>query len=133
MKSKSKKAKEILDYDSTDTTSMIDKRTSLSFEDLNLELPPTPPTQVVSIRLPTELLNEIKASVVAGGYAGNGQKVYVRFNSGATTCAYQSYANTTYKSLYCAKGVTESPGVAGTGLTGGVAVIWCRELFPACR
>ena len=61
MKSKSKKSKEILVYDSTDTTSMIDKRKSLRFEDINLELPPTPPTQVVSIRLPTELLNEIKA------------------------------------------------------------------------
>ena len=33
----------------------------LKFEDIGLKLPDTPPTQVVSIRLPTDLLNEIKA------------------------------------------------------------------------
>jgi len=58
---KNKKQKEIRDYDATDTSSMISKGQRLHFEDLGLELPPTPPTQVVSIRLPTELLNEIKA------------------------------------------------------------------------
>jgi predicted DNA binding CopG/RHH family protein len=58
---KNKKSKEISDYDSNDTSSMIDRSQRLHFEDLGLELPPTPPTQVVSIRLPTALLNEIKA------------------------------------------------------------------------
>lgn len=63
MKSKSvgKKTKEIVSYDASDTVSMIDKRKKLKFEDLGLELPPVAPTQVVSIRLPTELLNELKA------------------------------------------------------------------------
>jgi predicted DNA binding CopG/RHH family protein len=53
--------KEIADYDSHDTTAMIDRRRRLSLEKLGLELPKVPPTQVVSIRLPSELLNQIKA------------------------------------------------------------------------
>lgn len=61
MSKKIKKAKEIKDYDGTDTSGMIDKRRRLSFGDIGLELPPVAPTQVVSIRLPTELLNEIRA------------------------------------------------------------------------
>jgi len=61
MSKKIKKAKEIKDYDGTDTSGMIDKRRRLSFDDIGLELPPVAPTQVVSIRLPTELLNEIRA------------------------------------------------------------------------
>ena len=62
MNTKNKKSlREHLVYDTTDTVSMIDKKKRLYFEDLGLELPPTPPTQVVSIRLPTVLLNEIKA------------------------------------------------------------------------
>lgn len=56
-----RKLKQINDYDSTDTTSMVDVDKRLKFEDLGLELPETPPTQVVSIRIPTELLNELKA------------------------------------------------------------------------
>ena len=65
MKAKAIKSKrgrnEIADYDSHDTTAMIDRRRPLSLEKLGLELPKTPPTQVVSIRLPSELLNQIKA------------------------------------------------------------------------
>lgn len=61
MSKKNKRSKEIREYDSTDTTSMIDSKKKLRFEDIDLELPPVPPTQVISIRLPTELINEIKA------------------------------------------------------------------------
>ena len=61
MKKRSKKATEIRDYDAFDTSVMIDADKRLTFEDIGLELPPAPPTQVISIRLPTELLNELKA------------------------------------------------------------------------
>jgi hypothetical protein len=53
--------REIRDYDSRDTSTMINPRKRLVFADLGLELPRTPPTQVVSIRLPSALLNELKA------------------------------------------------------------------------
>lgn len=58
---KFRKNREIKDYDQLDTVSMIDKKKVLRFEDLGLKLPELPPTQVVSIRLPTHLLNEIRA------------------------------------------------------------------------
>jgi hypothetical protein len=61
MSKKSKKTKEILDYDTNDTSTMIDKKNQLRFEDVGLKLPSAPPTQVISIRLPTELLNELRA------------------------------------------------------------------------
>jgi predicted DNA binding CopG/RHH family protein len=57
--------KEIRDYDTRDTSTMIDADKPLAFEDLNLELPKPPPTQVVSIRLPSELLNQLKAAASA--------------------------------------------------------------------
>ena len=56
-----KKHKEIKDYDETDTTSWIDSSKCISLKDLGFKLPPLPPTQVVSIRLPTALLNKLKA------------------------------------------------------------------------
>jgi predicted DNA binding CopG/RHH family protein len=40
---------------------MIDQSKQLKLEDLGLRLPAVPPTQVISIRLPSALLNEIKA------------------------------------------------------------------------
>ena len=40
---------------------MIDTSKPLRLESLGLKLPETPPTQVISIRLPTALINEIKA------------------------------------------------------------------------
>ncbi len=62
MKKKIKKRKStVSDYDNTDTSSFIDVRHPLKLSDLNLKLPEVPPTQVVSIRLPTSLLNEIRA------------------------------------------------------------------------
>lgn len=58
---KSPPQKEIHDYDDRDTTRMIDRAQPPRFEDLGVELPPTPATQVISIRLPSPLLNEIRA------------------------------------------------------------------------
>jgi predicted DNA binding CopG/RHH family protein len=51
----------IAEYDQMDTSSFIDHETPLTFEELGYQLPEVSPTQVVSIRLPTYLLNEIKA------------------------------------------------------------------------
>ena len=56
-----KKPLEIKDYDQFDTTELIDANKPLKLGDLGLKLPEQAPTQVVSIRLPTDLLNEIKA------------------------------------------------------------------------
>jgi len=52
---------EIRDYDDRDTSTFIDPAKPLTFTDLSVALPKAPPTQVVSIRLPSTLLNEIKA------------------------------------------------------------------------
>ena len=52
--------REINDYDSVDTSTFISNK-PLKFNDIGIQLPQQPPTQVVSIRLPTELLNKIKA------------------------------------------------------------------------
>jgi len=60
-KKKSRRPREIRDYDERDTTKMIGRDRPLRFEDLHLELPATPATQVISIRLPSPLLNEIRA------------------------------------------------------------------------
>ena len=56
---------EITDYDQSDTTEWVDQSKVLSLKNLGLKLPPTPPTQVVSIRLPTALLNVIRAKASA--------------------------------------------------------------------
>ena len=56
-----KKLVEIRDYDKSETGTFIDTNKKIKFEDIGLELPKDAPTQVVSIRLPTSLLNEIKA------------------------------------------------------------------------
>lgn len=58
---KSKRARQVHDYDTNDTSTVIDAAKRLHFEDLGVELPKIPPTQVVSIRLPSELLNQLKA------------------------------------------------------------------------
>ena len=60
MKKKNPKLKEITDSDYIETTGFIGRK-RLKFEDLGVKLPDNSPTQVVSIRLPTELLNQIKA------------------------------------------------------------------------
>lgn len=58
---KSSRPREITDYDQYDTSSSVDASKPLRLEDLGLVLPETPPTQVVSIRLPSALLNELRA------------------------------------------------------------------------
>ncbi len=60
-KEKNKSRRKISDYDNSETASFIDQSKQLKFEDIGLELPETPPTQVVSIRLSSQLLNELKA------------------------------------------------------------------------
>lgn len=60
-KTKHKTHEPITDYDYADTTDMIDASKPLKLEDIGLKLPPQPPTQVVSIRLPTRLLNKLRA------------------------------------------------------------------------
>ncbi len=60
-KKRSRRPKEIRDYDKRETSALIDPTRPLALADLGLELPKLPPTQVVSIRLPSSLLNQIKA------------------------------------------------------------------------
>ena len=66
MKKNNKNAKknmtvEIHDYDGLDVSEVIQGQKPIKFESLGLRLPEVPPTQVVSIRVPTQLLNEIRA------------------------------------------------------------------------
>ena len=57
----SRRRKIISDYDTFDTSGAIDQKKPLQFEQLGIRLPETPPTQVISIRLPSALLNELRA------------------------------------------------------------------------
>jgi len=52
---------EITDYDARDTSTMIDATKPLTLQQIGIDLPKIPPTQVVSIRLPSTLLNQLKA------------------------------------------------------------------------
>lgn len=56
-----KRRHEIKDYDDQETTEWIDRSKPLTLKNLGLKLPASPPTQVISIRLPTRLLNELRA------------------------------------------------------------------------
>lgn len=60
-KTNKKKLSEITDYDQHDTTTMINRTRPLEFIDLGLKLPKEAPSQVISIRLPTTLVNQLKA------------------------------------------------------------------------
>ncbi len=55
------RSQEIVDYDNSDTSSFVKADKPLRLSDIGVSLPSTPPTQVVSIRLPTPLLNELRA------------------------------------------------------------------------
>lgn len=55
------KLKEIRDYDKNDTISYINKKKPLKLADLDIKLPEQGPTRVISLRLPVNLLNELKA------------------------------------------------------------------------
>ena len=59
--SKGRARRIVRDYDAAETVNMIDPSKLLKFEDLGMRLPEIPPTQVISIRLPSPLLNELKA------------------------------------------------------------------------
>ncbi len=61
MKVKHKMEKEILDYDRHDTTAFIDKRRPKKPDDLGIRLPTEKTTTQISIRLPTRMLNAIRA------------------------------------------------------------------------
>jgi predicted DNA binding CopG/RHH family protein len=56
-----KTAHEIIDYDENDTTAFIDRNHPLSLQALGFKLPKEKPTKVISIRLPTDLYNKLKA------------------------------------------------------------------------
>ena len=56
-----KKQKEIKDYDNQDTSSWINPSKPMKLADIGFEKLSQPSTQVVSIRLPTPLLNQLRA------------------------------------------------------------------------
>jgi hypothetical protein len=60
-KNKDRASRVVTRYDAADTSGMIDPSKPLKFEDLGLKLPELHPTQVISIRLPSGLLNELRA------------------------------------------------------------------------
>lgn len=55
--------REITDYDYTDTTDFIDLTKPMTLADVGIHITPRPAsrTEVISLRLPTPLLNEIRA------------------------------------------------------------------------
>ena len=56
-----RKRNEIIVYDNNDTTNFIDKNKPLSLNDLGFKLPSEGTTKIISIRLPTQLYNKLKA------------------------------------------------------------------------
>lgn len=54
-------SKEIRDYDHDDTSQFIDPTQRKSLADLGFKSPKDPATTVISIRLPTRMLNSIRA------------------------------------------------------------------------
>ena len=52
---------EITVYDKKDTTAFIDKNKPIKLKDIGFDLPEELPSKVISLRLPTELLNRVKA------------------------------------------------------------------------
>lgn len=60
-KQKNKGKIEIKDYDRHDSTAWIDPAKPMNLADLGFELPKESPSQVISLRLPTELLNALRS------------------------------------------------------------------------
>lgn len=60
-----KRRHEVREYDAHDTSAWIDAANPLTIKDLGFRLPPTAPSQVVSLRLPTALLNQLRAKASA--------------------------------------------------------------------
>ena len=58
---KHKKNTEVTDYDRHDTTGWIASDSPMSLADIGFELPKQSPSQVVSLRLPAELLNALRS------------------------------------------------------------------------
>lgn len=58
---KNKSKKEVTVYDNQDVTHFIDESKPKKLKDFGIEIPAVPPTQVVSIRLPSQLLNVLRA------------------------------------------------------------------------
>jgi predicted DNA binding CopG/RHH family protein len=56
-----KKKSEITVYDKKETSAYIDRSKPLRLKDIGIELPEEEPSKVISLRLPTELLNRVKA------------------------------------------------------------------------
>ncbi len=56
-----RKRNEVIVYDNNDTTNFIDKNKPLSLNDLGFKLPSEGTTKIISIRLPTQLYNKLKA------------------------------------------------------------------------
>ena len=52
---------EITIYDKKDTTVLIDRNKPMKLKDIEIDLPDESPSKVISLRLPTELLNRVKA------------------------------------------------------------------------
>jgi len=67
---KKKRENEIHIYDNYDTTSYIDRKKKMKLVDLGFELPKETPTKALSLRVPTALLNTIRA------YAGENDVSY---------------------------------------------------------
>jgi predicted DNA binding CopG/RHH family protein len=53
--------KEITVYDKNDTTNFINAKKTMKISDLGFALPKELPTKVISIRLPTQMYNKIRA------------------------------------------------------------------------
>jgi predicted DNA binding CopG/RHH family protein len=56
-----KKKIEVTVYDKKETTAYINRSKPLKLKDIGIELPEEEPSKVISLRLPTELLNRVKA------------------------------------------------------------------------
>jgi len=52
---------EIKVYDKKDTSILINRNQPKKLKDIGFELPEEAPSKVISLRLPTELLNRVKA------------------------------------------------------------------------
>ena len=58
---RTEKKREIHVYDKYDTAEFIDPKRKMNLTDLGFTLPVETPTKVLSLRMPTSLLNRIKA------------------------------------------------------------------------
>jgi predicted DNA binding CopG/RHH family protein len=56
-----KTSHEVKEYDQRDTTAFINPSKPLKLSDIGFSLPAEEPTKVISIRIPTDLYNRIKA------------------------------------------------------------------------